>query len=115
MTAEDAPVVAAAAADDAIPSAPLAPATPAPSLSATPAFGAAEALEIAQICTLANRAHLIAGFLETQTAPATVRRQLLSTLAEDSPEIASHISPTSSATTRNPLIDAARKLAGKEV
>ncbi len=115
MTAEDAPVVAAAAADDAIPSAPLAPAMPAPNLSATSAFGATEALEIAQICTLANRSHLIAGFLETQTAPATVRRQLLSTLAEDSPEIASHISPSASATTRNPLIDAARKLAGKEV
>ena len=107
MTPEDAPAVpvASVAADVAIPNGP----TPA----ATPVFGTNEALEIAQICTLANRANLIAGFLETQTKPAEVRRQLLSALAEDSPEISSHITPgAGTANTRNPLIAAAKRLAG---
>lgn len=87
--------------------------------SATPpvsasAFGVAESLEIAQICTLAGRPHLIAGFLETQTAPDAVRRHLLAALADDSPEIASRIAPDAQAPSTaasNPLIDAARKLA----
>ena len=107
MTPEDIPVVpvASVAADAAIPNDP----TPA----ATPVFGTNEALEIAQICTLANRANLIAGFLETQTKPAEVRRQLLSAFAEDSPEISSHITPgAGTANTRNPLIAAAKRLAG---
>ena len=42
----------------------------------------ADAVEIAQTCQLAGRADLIAGFLEANTAPATVRSQLLSAKAE---------------------------------
>ena len=110
MTPEDAPAVpvASVAADAAIPNDP----TPA----ATPVFGANEALEIAQICTLANRANLIAGFLETQTKPAEVRRQLLSALAEDSPEITSHIAPDAAkpnpqSLNDNPLVMAAHSRA----
>lgn len=86
---------------------------PAPAVSAS-AFGVVDSLEIAQICTLAGRPHLIAGFLETQTAPDAVRRHLLAALADDSPEIASRIAPDAqapSAAASNPLIDAARKLA----
>ena len=86
---------------------------PAPAVS-TSAYGLAESLEIAQICTLAGRPQLIAGFLETQSAPDAVRRHLLAVLAEDSPEISSRIAPDAqapSATASNPLIDAARKLA----
>lgn len=104
MSAETEPV-AAVVADSATP--------PAPAVSAS-AFGVTESLEIAQICTLAGRPHLIAGFLETQTAPDAVRRHLLAVLADDSPEISSRIAPDAqapSATASNPLIDAARKLA----
>lgn len=104
MSTETEPV-AAAVADSATP--------PAPAVSAS-AYGLAESLEIAQICTLAGRPQLIAGFLETQTAPDAVRRHLLAVLAEDSPEISSRIAPDAqapSASASNPLIDAARKLA----
>ena len=51
----------------------------------------ADAVEIAQTCTLAGRADLIAGFLEAQVAPATVRSRLLVAQAEASPEIVSRI------------------------
>ena len=45
----------------------------------------ADALEIAQTCTLAGRTDLIAGFLEAQTSPAKVRSQLLTAQADASP------------------------------
>lgn len=116
MTTDVEPV-AAPVADNAAPPAPTPATPPAPDVSAaSAAFGTAEALEIAQICTLANRAHLIAGFLETRTPPSAVRRQLLAALAEDSPEIASRIAPDAGTTAtpeNNPLLEAARKLAAQ--
>ncbi len=74
-----------------------------------------EAIEIAQTCTLAGRADLIAGFLETNTTPAKVRSQLLSAQAEAaSPEIVSRIAPDAApASASNPLIDAAKRLAAQ--
>jgi ClpP class serine protease len=74
----------------------------------------ADAVEIAQTCTLAGRTDLIAGFLEANTAPATVRSRLLSAKAEASPEIVSRIAPDASRPApANPLIDAARNLAAQ--
>ena len=73
-----------------------------------------DAIEIAQTCTLAGRAYLIAGFLETNTAPATVRSQLLAAKADASPEIVSRIAPDAAQpAASNPLIDAARNLAAQ--
>ena len=77
-------------------------------------LSAADAIEIAQTCTLAGRADLIAGFLETNTAPTTVRSRLLAAKAEASPEIVSRIGPDASRPApANPLIDAARNLAAQ--
>lgn len=74
----------------------------------------ADALEIAQTCTLAGRTELIAGFLENQTTPATVRSQLLAAQAEASPEISSRITPDAARpAASNPLIDAAKNLAAQ--
>ena len=74
----------------------------------------ADAVEIAQTCTLAGRTDLIAGFLEANTAPATVRSQLLSAKAEASPEIVSRIAPDATRPApSNPLIDAAKNLAAQ--
>ncbi len=74
----------------------------------------ADAIEIAQTCTLAGRADLIAGFLETNTAPATVRSRLLAAQAEASPEITSRIAPDAARPpASNPLIDAAKHLAAQ--
>jgi len=81
---------------------------PAATLSVT------DAVEIAQTCTLAGRTDLIAGFLQANTAPATVRSRLLSAKAEASPEIVSRIAPDASRPApANPLIDAARNLAAQ--
>lgn len=83
-----------------------------PSAAAT--LSAADAIEIAQTCTLAGRTELIAGFLETNTAPATVRSRLLAAKADASPEIVSRIAPDASRPApSNPLIDAARNLAAQ--
>lgn len=74
----------------------------------------ADAVEIAQTCQLAGRADLIAGFLEANTAPATVRSQLLSAKAEASPEIVSRIAPDAARPApANPLLEAARTLAAQ--
>ena len=74
----------------------------------------ADAIEIVQTCQLAGRAELISGFLEANTAPATVRSQLLSAKAEASPEIVSRIAPDAShAAPANPLLEAARNLAAQ--
>jgi signal peptide peptidase SppA len=83
-----------------------------PSAAAT--LNVADAIEIAQTCTLAGRADLIAGFLETNTAPATVRSRLLAAQAEASPEITSRIAPDAARPpASNPLIDAAKQLAAQ--
>ena len=88
---------------------------PQPSIAVVPsAMNVADAIEIAQTCTLAGRADLIAGFLETHTAPATVRTRLLAAQAEASPEITSRIAPDAARpATSNPLIDAAKNLAAQ--
>ena len=78
----------------------------------------ADAVEIAQTCTLAGRTDLIAGFLEAQASPAKVRSQLLAAQADASPEIVTRIGPDAAATAAsvaagNPLVDAAKQLAAK--
>jgi signal peptide peptidase SppA len=93
-------------------------ADPAGSLSqqaATTAMTVADAIEVAQTCTLAGRTDLIAGFLEAHAAPAKVRSQLLAAQADASPEIVSRIAPdvATSTAASNPLLDAAKQLAAK--
>ena len=81
----------------------------------------ADALEIAQTCTLAGRTDLIAGFLEAQASPAKVRSQLLAAQADASPEIVSRIDPQSPAalanaahpaSPHNPLVQAVKSRLG---
>jgi signal peptide peptidase SppA len=81
----------------------------------------ADALEIAQTCTLAGRTDLIAGFLEAQTSPAKVRSQLLAAQADASLEIVSRIDPQSPvalanaahpASPHNPLVQAVKSRLG---
>ena len=88
---------------------------PQPSATATAtALSVADAVEIAQTCTLAGRTDLIAGFLEAQSSPAKVRRQLLAAQAEASPEITSRIAPDAARpVASNPLIDAAKQIAAQ--
>ncbi|MDR0280205.1 MAG: S49 family peptidase [Paucimonas sp.] len=88
---------------------------PQPSATATAtALSMADAVEIAQTCTLAGRTDLIAGFLEAQSSPAKVRSQLLAAQAEASPEITSHIAPDAARPlASNPLIDAAKQIAAQ--
>ncbi len=91
---------------------------PVPQPSPTSAMSVADAIEIAQTCTLAGRTDLIAGFLEAQASPAKVRRQLLAAQADASPEIVTRIGPDAAATAAtvaagNPLVDAAKQLAAK--
>jgi signal peptide peptidase SppA len=88
---------------------------PQPSATATAtALSVADAVEIAQTCTLAGRTDLIAGFLEAQSSPAKVRSQLLAALAEASPEITSRIAPDAARpAASNPLIDAAKQIAAQ--
>ncbi len=92
---------------------------PQPSATATAtatatALSVADAVEIAQTCTLAGRTDLIAGFLEAQSSPSQVRSQLLAAQAEASPEITSHIAPDAARPlASNPLIDAAKQIAAQ--
>jgi signal peptide peptidase SppA len=83
----------------------------------TPAtqMSVADAIEIAQTCTLAGRTDLIAGFLEAQASPAQVRSQLLAAQVDASPEIVTRIGPDAAAASAasNPLVDAAKQLAAK--
>ena len=86
---------------------------PQPSATAT-ALSVADAVEIAQTCTLAGRTDLIAGFLEAQASPAKVRSQLLVAQADASPEITSRITPdVVLPAASNPLIDAAKQIAAQ--
>ena len=90
------------------------PAGSAPQPPTAATLNVADAIEIAQTCTLAGRTDLIAGFLETQTAPAAVRSRLLAAQAEASPEISSRITPDAARpAASNPLIDAAKNLAAQ--
>lgn len=82
--------------------------------STATAMTVADAIEIAQTCTLAGRSDLIAGFLEAQASPAKVRSQLLAAQADASPEITSRITPDAARpAASNPLIDAAKQIAAK--
>ena len=104
--------------DPAAPDRPLAdPAgsPPQPSAASTAtALSVADAVEIAQTCTLAGRTDLIAGFLDAQSSPAKVRSQLLAAQAEASPEITSRIAPDAARpVASNPLIDAAKQIAAQ--
>ena len=95
------------------PLADLAGSPPQPSATAT-ALSVADAVEVAQTCTLAGRTDLIAGFLEAQSSPAKVRSQLLAAQAEASPEITSRIAPDAARpVASNPLIDAAKQIAAQ--
>lgn len=85
---------------------------PQPSTATT--LSVADAIEIAQICTLAGRTHQIAGYLEAGATPTAVRSQLLAALAGESPEITSRIAPDAARpAASNPLIDAAKHLAAQ--
>jgi signal peptide peptidase SppA len=91
---------------------------PVPQPSPTTSMSVADAVEIAQTCTLASRTDLIAGFLEAQASPAKVRSQLLAAQADASPEIVTRIGPDAAATAAtvaagNPMVDAAKQLAAK--
>ena len=99
------------------PLADLAGSPPQPSVASTAtatALSVADAVEIAQTCTLAGRTDLIAGFLEAQSSPSKVRSQLLAAQAEASPEITSRIAPDAARpVASNPLIDAAKQIAAQ--
>lgn len=91
--------------------------------AATTAMTVADAVEIAQTCTLAGRTDLIAGFLEAQTAPAQVRNQLLAAQADASPEIVSRIDPQAAlaaanagnpTSPQNPLVQAVKSRLGSQ-
>jgi len=85
---------------------------PQPTAAAT--MSIADAVDIAQTCTLAGRTDLIAAFLEARTTPAKVRSQLLAAQADSSPEIVSRITPDAARpAASNPLIDAAKQLAAQ--
>ena len=68
-------------------------ATSATTSPADSVFAVSDAIEVAQSCTLAGRTDLIAGFLEAKVAPAQVRSQLLTAMAQQSTEIVSRIDP----------------------
>ena len=90
------------------------PPQPSTAASTATAMTVADAVEIAQTCTLAGRTDLIAGFLETQASPAKVRSQLLAAQADASPEITSRITPDAvRPAASNPLIDAAKQIAAQ--
>ena len=83
----------------------------------------ADAIEVAQTCTLAGRTDLIAGFLEAQTSPTKVRSQLLAAQADASPEIVSRIDPQATTTAanaghpaspHNPLVQAVKTRLGQQ-
>ncbi|RZJ63004.1 MAG: S49 family peptidase [Acidovorax sp.] len=90
------------------------PPQPSATASTATAMTVADAVEIAQTCTLAGRTDLIAGFLEAQASPAKVRSQLLAAQADASPEITSRITPdVVLPAASNPLIDAAKQIAAQ--
>lgn len=102
-------------------SSPPALSAPSPALSPTapPSLTSADALEIAQTCTLAGRPDLIAEFLFAGASPDQVRSRLLAAQAAQSPEIVSRIGPNTAAQASaaaadpaspdNPLIQAVKR------
>ncbi|MGC0098306.1 S49 family peptidase, partial [Ralstonia pseudosolanacearum] len=119
MTTQPDPVAVSVPAADAIGTTAQPPVVASP--PAAPVAGHTDAVEIAQLCTLAGRTDLIAGFLEARATPERVRSQLLAARAEGSPEIASRIDPHAQAVSadashpaspRNPLLQAVKKRLG---
>ncbi|MGD7196392.1 S49 family peptidase, partial [Ralstonia solanacearum] len=122
MTTQPDPVAVSVPAADALSTAaqpPVVASPPAP--QAAPVASHTDAVEIAQLCTLAGRTDLIAGFLEARATPERVRSHLLAARAEASPEIASRIDPHAHAVStdaghpaspRNPLVQAVKKRLG---
>ncbi|MCL9847221.1 S49 family peptidase [Ralstonia solanacearum] len=119
MTTQPDPAAVSAPAADAIGAAAQPPVVAAQ--PAAPAASHTDAVEIAQLCTLAGRTDLIAGFLETRATPERVRSHLLAARAEASPEIASRIDPQAPAVSasaghpaspHNPLLQAVKKRLG---
>lgn len=95
---------------------------PAATMASSMAPSMADAIEIAQTCTLAGRAELIAGFLEAYATPVQVRSQLLAAQADASPEIVSRIDPLAAVTAaqagppgaaHNPLVQAVKSRLGQ--
>lgn len=76
-----------------------------------------EAVEIAQLCTLAGSPERIVTFLETGSRPEQVRKALLDAKAQSAPEILSwldgHGTPTD-ASAGNPMLVAAKRLGDRQ-
>jgi signal peptide peptidase SppA len=83
--------------------------------------GYADAAEIVDLCELAGMPRRAAGLLAKQTTPDAARQQLMEArVAEDAPEIRSHVMPETGTTAKlpladNPLLKAVERLAGKGV
>ncbi|CCF97560.1 S49 family peptidase [Ralstonia solanacearum] len=122
MTTQPDPAAVSAPAADVLGVTAQPPVVAAPSVpQAAPVASHTDAVEIAQLCTLAGRTDLIAGFLEARATPERVRSQLLAARAEASPEIASRIDPQAPAVSasaghpaspHNPLLQAVKKRLG---
>ncbi|MHA6846373.1 S49 family peptidase [Ralstonia syzygii] len=119
MTTQPDPAAVSVPAADAIGTTAQSPVVASP--QAAPVASHTDAVEIAQLCTLAGRTDLIAGFLEARATPERVRSQLLAARADASPEIASRIDPHAQAVSadasypaypRNPLLQAVKKRLG---
>ncbi|MBS1853897.1 MAG: S49 family peptidase [Acidobacteria bacterium] len=83
--------------------------------------GYADATEIVDLCELAGMPRRAAGLLAKQTTPEAARQQLMEArVAEDAPEIRSHVMPETGTTAKpslanNPVMKAVERLAGKGV
>jgi signal peptide peptidase SppA len=83
--------------------------------------GYADATEIVDLCELAGMPGRAGALLAKQTTPAVARQQLMEArVAEDAPEIRSHITPETGPGAKppladNPLLKAVERLAGKGV
>ncbi len=83
--------------------------------------GYADAREIVELCALAGMPDRAATLLAKQATPAVARQQLMEArVAEDAPEIRSHVLPETGTTAKtplaeNPLMKAVEKLAGKGI
>lgn len=83
--------------------------------------GYAEAREVVELCALAGMPERAAAMLAQGTAPAAARQQLMEArVAEDAPEIRSHVEPGAGTEAKasladNPVVKAVEKLAGKGV
>ena len=83
--------------------------------------GYADATEIVDLCELAGMPGRAGALLAKQTTPAVARQQLMEArVAEDAPEIRSHVTPETGTGAKppladNPLLKAVERLAGKGV